>query len=134
MKVLALDYGSKKIGVAIGDTELKIASPLTSFKNGEAFFSYFKNLVEQYNVSLVVVGLPLTLRGKEGQRAQEVKEFVRKLREYLKDSVQIVLWDERFTTKEAYSYIAQLPSKKRKEIKDAMAAYVILKEYLGLDG
>ncbi|ADO44878.1 Holliday junction resolvase YqgF [Hydrogenobacter thermophilus TK-6] len=130
MKVLALDYGSKRIGLALGDTSLNIASPLGVFENREGVVEKIRNLISEYRVSLLIVGLPLTPRGQKGQRAKEVEEFVKKLRESLPEEIELLMWDERYTTKEAYWLLQDLPPTKRKKLKDSLSAYIILKEYL----
>ncbi|GBC88674.1 MAG: Holliday junction resolvase RuvX [Hydrogenobacter thermophilus] len=130
MKVLALDYGSKRIGLAIGDTSLNIASPFGVFENREGVIEKIRNLISEYRVSLLIVGLPLTPRGQKGQRAKEVEEFVKKLRESLPEEIELLMWDERYTTKEAYWLLQDLPPTKRKKLKDSLSAYIILKEYL----
>ncbi|QWK20087.1 MAG: Holliday junction resolvase RuvX [Hydrogenobacter thermophilus] len=130
MKVLALDYGSKRIGLAIGDTSLNIASPFGVFENREGVIEKIRNLISEYRVSLLIVGLPLTPRGQKGQRAKEVEEFVKKLRESLPKEIELLMWDERYTTKEAYWLLQDLPPTKRKKLKDSLSAYIILKEYL----
>lgn len=114
MKVLALDYGSKRIGLALGDTSLNIASPLGVFENREGVVEKIRNLISEYRVSLLIVGLPLTPRGQKGQRAKEVEEFVKKLRESLPEEIELLMWDERYTTKEAYWLLQDLPPTKRK--------------------
>lgn len=130
MKVLSIDYGAKRIGLALGDTALKLASPFRVLKNRENVIEEIVKLIEDYSISIVVVGLPLTLRGKVGERAREVESFVKKLKERLRENVEIVLWDERFTTEEAYRLLEGLSYKKKKELKDSFASYIILKEYL----
>lgn len=130
MKVLAVDYGKKRIGLALGDTLLKIASPLYVLKNNGGVIEKINELVGEYKVSLLIVGLPLTPRGRKGQRAGEVEEFVKKLREKLPQDVEILTWDERYTTKEADWLLKDLPQIRRKKIRDSVSAYVILKEYL----
>ena len=124
MKVLSIDYGEKRVGLAVGDTELKIAVPKGVLKNDRRIFERIKSVVEDSRVGRIVVGLPLTPSGKEGQRAKEVRSFVKKLREHLPD-VEILLWDERYTTQEALRRLGR-PGKDL----DAVAAQVILEEYL----
>lgn len=124
MKVLSIDYGGRRIGVAVGDTELGIAVPKCVIKNDKRVLERIKSLIEESKVGKVVVGLPLTPSGKEGQRAREVREFVEKLRERLPD-LEVVLWDERYTTQEALRRVG-----KHREDLDAVAAQIILEEYL----
>ena len=129
MRVLALDYGSKRIGLALGDSNLKIAVPLKSLRNHERVFSEIASILEEKGVDILLVGLPLTPSGAEGQRAKEVKDFVEKLKSCLPEHVEVVLWDERYTTQEALRLMEGLSPRKKKELKDSLSAYVILTEY-----
>lgn len=130
MKVLAIDYGSKRIGLALGDTNLKVASPFKVIENRGDVWQKIKGVVEEHQVSVVLVGLPLTPRGNLGQRAKQVEEFVKSLSKNLPEYIEIITWDERYTTREAYWLLENLPASKRKKLKDSISAYVILKEYL----
>ncbi len=124
MKVLSVDYGSRRVGLAVGDTELKVAVPKGVLRNDGRLLERLREVIEGSGVGAVVVGLPLTPSGKEGQRAAEVRRFVSELRKVLPNT-EIILWDERYTTEEA---------KRRtgggKEPVDAIAALIILEEYL----
>ncbi|GAB6065283.1 Holliday junction resolvase RuvX [Aquifex pyrophilus] len=128
MKILGVDYGTKRVGIAVGDEELGIVSPKEAVKTEKAV-ERIKELVQKGNIKKVIVGYPLTLRGKEGQRAKLVKKFVEKLKKEL-PNVEIILWDERWTTKEALSRLEGLSPKKKKELKDVISAVVILEEYI----
>ncbi len=130
MKVLGVDYGSKRIGLALGDESLKLAVPIGSITNGPSTVKTIAKMVEERGVAKVVVGLPFTLRGNEGQRAKEVREFVKKLEEGLGEGVEIILWDERFTTEEAYRYLEGYSQRKKRELKDSLSALIILQEYM----
>jgi len=130
LKVLAIDYGSKRIGLALGDTNLKIASPFKVIENRGDIWKKIRSIVEEYQISVILVGLPLTPRGNLGQRAKEVEEFVKNLRENIPEDIDVITWDERYTTREAYWLLENLPTSKRKKLKDSVSAYVILKEYL----
>ncbi len=127
MKVLAIDYGTKRVGLAIGDEELKIVSPKGVVKSAEAI-EKIKEIVKESKVGKIVLGYPITPSGKEGERAKLVKKFYESLREELPD-VDIILWDERWTTKKAMSRLRGISPKKKKELKDVMAAMIILEEY-----
>ncbi len=131
MKVLAVDYGKKRIGLALGDTSLKVATPINSIQNsGEGAIREILSKVEEYKVSLILLGLPLTPSGKEGERAREVRAFFESLRTRLPEKVEILLWDERYTTKEAYHLMEGFNWRKKKNLKDSLSAYVILLEYI----
>ncbi|MFN3599216.1 MAG: Holliday junction resolvase RuvX [Aquificaceae bacterium] len=131
MKVLAVDYGRKRIGLALGDTSLGLSIPIDSIKNsGEGVLSELLKRVEEYKVSLVLIGLPLTPSGKEGERAREVKAFFESLRSIIPEDVEMILWDERYTTEEAYRMMEGVGWKRKKDLKDSLSAYAILLEYL----
>ncbi|MEN3029091.1 MAG: Holliday junction resolvase RuvX [Aquificaceae bacterium] len=131
MKVLAVDYGSKRIGLALGDTRLGLAVPLGSIENrGGESLSFIREKAREKDVSLLLLGLPLTPSGREGQRAREVREFFQKLREVLPEKVEVILWDERDTTLEAYRMLKGVDWRKKRELKDSLSAYTLLLEYM----
>lgn len=130
MKVLAIDYGRRRIGLALGDTSLRIAVPIGSIENNGRVFEEVSKRIREQGISLVLLGLPLTPSGKEGERVREVKNFLEALKSHIPKGVEIILWDERYTTKEAYSIMEGLSWKKKKELKDSISAYAILLEYL----
>lgn len=135
MRFLGIDYGSKKIGLATAEDELKIAIPRPAFhyKNKEELFSYLKQFIEEENINRVVVGLPLSLSFQETQISQEVREFVDKLRKVI--SVSIDLENELLSTKEAESQKSVVFRKiksraPQKEVDlDSQAAAIILESY-----
>lgn len=98
MKVLALDYGSARTGVAVSDPTGTVARPLAVVERAgeEAGLARIADLVREEAAELVVVGLPLTLRGERGGQAEETDRFVARLREAL--DVPVETYDERFTT------------------------------------
>ncbi len=131
MKILAIDYGSKRIGLALGDTKLGVVIPIEGIENkGEQTLLAIVDKVVELNIHILLIGLPLTPRGKEGQRAREVIGFSEKLKELLPEDVEVLFWDERYTTKEAYSIMQEMGSKKKKKLKDSLSAYLILLEYM----
>ena len=98
MKVLALDYGSARTGVAVSDPTGTVARPVGTVKNirTDAGFAYLRDLVRDEEADRVVVGLPLTLKGERGAQAEETEAFVEELRASL--DVPVETFDERFTT------------------------------------
>lgn len=98
MRVLALDYGLARTGVAVSDETGSIARPLTvvARAGSAAGLESLKALVSAEGAGLVVVGLPVSLDGDEHQQAREVRSFVARLRQAV--DVPVVLYDERFTT------------------------------------
>lgn len=123
MKVLALDYGSARTGVAVSDPTGTLARPLEVVENASApaGLRRLADLVEREGVECVVVGLPVTLRGERGAQAQETEAFIAALRGITE--VPIESFDERFTTKLAESQPADAPP-------DAVAAAHLLSTYL----
>jgi len=128
LKVLAVDYGTKRVGLAVGDEELKIISPKEVVKTEKALLR-IKEIVKESGIGKIILGYPVTLSGKEGQRAKLVKAFYERLKEELPE-VEVILWDERFTTDEAMRRLRGLSPKKKKELKDLLSAMIILEEYL----
>ncbi len=98
MKVLALDYGSARTGVAVSDPTGTLARPLCTVQGAatDAGLSRLGELVHDHDVERVVVGLPLTLRGEQGTQAEETLRFVDRLRAVV--GVPVETFDERFTT------------------------------------
>ena len=98
MKVLALDYGAARTGVAVSDATGLLARPVTVVERAASPTGLIRlrDLVEEHEAELVVVGLPLTLRGEHGRQAGETEAFVTSLRAVL--DVPVETWDERFTT------------------------------------
>jgi putative Holliday junction resolvase len=98
VKVLALDYGSARTGVAVSDPTGTVARPVgvVAKVNTPAGFEELCALVRDESPELVVVGLPLTLRGEHGEQARETAEFVERLRAAVEARVE--MWDERFTS------------------------------------
>ena len=129
MKVIAIDYGARRVGIAVGDELLRLAVPKTTLPFGEGIYEEIRRIVKESGAFKIVVGLPLTPSGREGQRAREVREFVKKLEEHIPD-VEIILWDERYTTYEAENRLRGIEPSRRKALKDALSAQIILEEYL----
>jgi putative Holliday junction resolvase len=98
VKVLALDFGSARTGVAVSDPTGTVARPLATIERaaGESGFAKLLAVIESEEPELVVVGMPLTLRGEHGEQAQETSVFVERLRSSLRQPVET--YDERFTS------------------------------------
>jgi putative holliday junction resolvase len=120
MKVLALDYGRARTGVAVSDPTGTIARPVGVVKGGD--MERIVELIREHGVERVVVGLPLTLRGQVGEQARETQAFIDQLASA--SGVEIVPFDERFTTNLA----EQMTSASADE--DARAAAHLLSSYL----
>ena len=135
-RILALDYGTKRIGVALSDELGWTAQPLETFERRtlDRDIAHIAALVESHNVERVVLGLPLQLDGREGVAVRAMHEFTVKLEAGL--SVPVVRWDERMTTKAAEELLiaADVSRKKRKGIVDRIAAAILLRSYLEAQG
>ncbi len=132
MRVLGIDFGDKRIGLAISDKLCFTAQSLGHYekKNKKEDKKYFKELVSKYEISEIVIGLPLRLDGSQGQRVDKTKEFAEWLQKTL--NLPIVFWDERLTTKQALKILSQqkMKQKKKKNLKDQISATIILSSYL----
>ena len=132
-RIIGLDYGSKRIGVSLSDPLGIIASPIDALINDEKLFSHLKELIRKECVKLFVVGMPLNLKGEEAFKAEEVNEFIERLK--LEVGIAITTWDERFTTSMAQQTLREMGVKKKDRQKkdgriDSMAAAIILQDYL----
>jgi len=122
VKVLALDYGRARTGVAVSDPTGTIARPLCVVEAaGRDRLAQLAALIDEHEVERVVVGLPLTLRGERGEQARETESFVEELTHVT--AVPVVTYDERFTTDLAEQSPADAPE-------DARAAAHLLSSYL----
>jgi putative Holliday junction resolvase len=131
-RLLGVDYGQVRIGLALSDPDRKIAFPLDTYPRGRAEqdAGYFRALVAEETVAGLVVGLPVHLDGREGQKASEARAFGTWLAALT--GLPVVYWDERFTTVEAEAALwsAGLTHKKRKARRDRVAAQMLLQAYL----
>ena len=132
MRIMALDVGDKKIGVALSDA-LKITSQSleTYQRNGTVKdYEYFAELIKKHEVETLVLGLPKNMNGTEGPQAEKVREFARQLGAYTE--VKMAYMDERLTTMEAEKMLiaGDVSRKNRKKVVDKVAANLILQNYL----
>lgn len=127
-RLLALDVGTKRIGVAVSDELRMIAQPHSTLNRGKTAVPRIVALLSELGVRKVIVGLPLRLDGGEGEQAADARRFAAKLAEQT-PGIDIVLWDERLTTVEAGERM-QSGGRKQKHDIDAVAAAVILESYL----
>ncbi|EEF62046.1 Holliday junction resolvase RuvX [Pedosphaera parvula] len=131
-RILAIDHGTKRIGLAISDELGVIAQPL-EFVLAEPFANFLvrlKQLIQEKQVEMLLVGMPRNMDGSYGPAALKVQEFVT----VLKDSVAIPIktWDERLTSAQANRFLIQADVRrdKRKEKVDKTAAAILLQSYL----
>ncbi len=130
---LGLDLGEKRVGVAICEESLSVATGLETleFQGRKHLAESLKKLITEYQSKKVVVGHPLTLQGKSGIAAGKIEEIFRWLQSQIPE-VEWVLWDERLTTKEVERVLLQadLSRDKRKQVRDQLAAQRILQNYV----
>ena len=134
-RIMGLDYVSKTIGVAISDAFGLTAQPLETIeRSGEnklrRSLARIAEIVREKDIKKIVVGLPINMDGRSGERAALTLEFVEKLK--LRVDIPIVMQDERLTTVEADEILDESGVKKqdRKQFIDQIAAGIILKEYM----
>ncbi|XOQ43399.1 MAG: Putative pre-16S rRNA nuclease [Clostridium sp.] len=132
MKILAVDLGKARTGLAICDEDEVLASPVRviSERNWDRLTSMIVQEAKTLSAKQIVVGLPRNMDGSEGESAQNARAFAEQLKALT--SISIVLWDERGTTIIAHEYLNDTDTrgKKRKAVIDAVAATVILQDYL----
>ena len=130
-RILSIDFGKVRIGLAISDPMKIIARPLLVLENdGENSLRKISEIISDNLVDKVVIGLPLNLEGEETVRSSEVRAFAGKLQEMT--DVQIEFWDERYSSVEAEEVLKELgyTVKEAKNNVDKIAAAVILRNYL----
>lgn len=138
-RILALDPGTKRIGVALSDELGWTAQPLETYERRSvaADVAHIQQLVDRHEVKRIVMGFPVRLDGTLGPAALQVQEFIGQLEQTV--TVPIVTWDERMTTKAAEEILIQanMSRRKRKGAVDRVAAAILLQSYLenlGSDG
>lgn len=134
MRKLGLDLGNKTLGIALSDELGFLASGLETFrfedKDFKSALDYTLKVSLQYNIDVIVLGLPKNMDGSLGEQANLTKEFKIDLEKESK--IKVVLWDERLTSRMASNMMKSqnLKRKKRKQDIDKMAAIIILQGYL----
>ena len=132
MKILGLDYGEARIGVAVSDVLEMLASPLDTISEKDRALQLEKTalVVKENSVEKIVVGYPKRMDGSLGHRAEYTEAFAKDLSEMT--GVPYVLWDERLSSTEAHNILALggVSGKKRKTKVDKIAAVIILQGYL----
>jgi putative holliday junction resolvase len=131
-RLLGIDYGTKRIGLAVSDADRKIASALATHERAgrEADASFFRRVIETEEIGQLVVGLPIHLSGDESQKSAEARVFGKWLHEIT--GLPVAFADERFSTVEAESALweAGLTHKQRRARRDRLAAQILLQGYI----
>lgn len=126
MKILGLDIGEKRIGVAISDRDEKLSAPYGIIKNDRDFKTNIEKIINEYHIKKIVIGMPYTLKGDIGPQAWNVMGFVEKNIDF--KNVDIDYFDERFTSS-IPGYNIKKSDRKKKDI-DKLSASMILQDYL----
>jgi putative Holliday junction resolvase len=128
--ILAFDFGTKRIGVAVGETQTRIAHPLATIvqQSSDGRFAAIKMLVDEWKPSRLVVGLPLHADGAPHETTALAQRFARQLEGRF--GIPVTLFDERFTTQAARSALSEGRVREQKSVRDRVAAQIILQAYL----
>ena len=132
MRVLAIDHGTKRMGIALSDPSGMIALPL-EFIPAEpfnAFLDRLKSLIREKEVEMILIGMPRNMDGSYGPAAAKVREFVAVLKETI--AIPVQTWDERLTSAQANRFLIQadVSRKNRKDKVDQAAAAILLQSFL----
>src|SRR4030042_3620401 len=124
-KLLAIDYGEKKIGLAIGDTETKIASPFRILVNNKELMDKLKEICQKEEIDKIVIGLPVGLKGTNTAQTKSVLNFIEKVKKVL--GLEVIEQDEKFSSMYAQKLLKET---KAKHLDDDVAAMIILQSHL----
>ena len=134
MRYLGLDLGTRTLGISISDITKTIASAYKTIRFEEndyiSLLPPLRDLINEYQISKIVLGYPKNMNNTIGDRANTTMEFKKMLEENFK--IEVIMQDERLSTKEAHFYMikADMSRKKRKQKVDSLAANIILQTYL----
>jgi putative Holliday junction resolvase len=130
VRLLGIDYGRKRIGLALSDPLGYSAQPLSFIPNNDRAFQELLRIIGEREVSEIVVGFPRSLSGEAREMAKEAEVFGNALR--TKAGIPLHFWDERFSSSEAENLLvsADVRRSKRKEVRDSVAASLILQGFM----
>ena len=133
MRILGIDYGRRRVGLAVSDEAAFLARPLDPYmrtRSLERDLEHLARIAQEFEVATIVVGLPLNMDATKGEMAVEVEAFVEQLRAV--SGIQVALSDERLTSAEAERVLIEgnVKRKDRKQLRDGLAAVLILQGYL----
>jgi putative Holliday junction resolvase len=131
-RILAIDYGEKRIGIAITDPLKMFSIPMTTLNNNSNLWIDFEKIFNQYNIQKIVIGYPVNEDGSKTKLTEEIEKFSRKLKSMFKKEINFI--DERYSSSIAWEHIKEgvISKKKRrnKALIDMNAAALILEDYL----
>lgn len=133
-KALGIDFGLKRIGLSLSDDTRTIAFPFKYILNESLnkTLSELKKIIDEENIGLIVIGMPIGLKGKQTEISVKIGEFIRGLKEKTGEETEIAVYDERFSSVQAQKSLIEqnIKRKKRKEKIDSVASTFILQSYL----
>lgn len=137
-KILGIDHGIVRVGIAVSDESSTIAFGREVLPNNNEIFKRILKYINEENISLIVIGYPLTLKGERSEQTKEVEKFEAELKKVLKETqfsnTGIIRWDERFTSKMASDSMLESGMKKKKRQQkgnlDIISASIMLQSYL----
>ena len=131
-RTLAIDYGTKSVGLALTDPLLTFAYPFETLTNDKNLCKQLKHIMDEKGINKIILGYPIREDGKESILIREINKFKEKLEKLFK--VDIILWDEMYTSRIAEKRILETRTKKKdrrdKRLIDSNAAAIMLQEYL----
>lgn len=131
-RILSIDHGEKRVGVAMSDVTRLIAQGVATLKNDEDLFENLVQIIRKEEIVRIVVGMPYSGDGGKGKKALEVEEFITQLKQHT--SIDIDTWDESYSSVNAHRAFIDIGMKKKKRQQkyrvDEMAARLMLQEYL----
>ncbi len=135
-RIMAIDYGTKRIGLALTDPLLTFAYPFKTLPNDSSFFNELRKIINEQNILKIILGYPLKESGESSSITEEVLKFKKKLENAFK--LEVVLKDERYTSSIAKEIINKTVTKKSKRrdkgLIDKSSAAIILQDYLDENG
>lgn len=134
-RILAIDFGERRIGLAVSDPLAITAQglPTIDTRKIKDVFSHIKNIVTQRNVTKIVVGMPRNMNGSIGFKGEEVKRFMDRLAR--ETGLEVIAWDERLTSVQSQRSMREMGTNQRKkEIVDRISATLLLQNYLDSAG
>ncbi len=131
-RIMAIDFGSRRLGIAVSDISATLAQPVTVIDRAAApdYLAALAQLVKDYDIARIVVGYPKTLAGQRGPQAAQADQFIKGLRSAF--GLPVDRYDERLSTKEALAWLSRMgiAGRKAKGAVDKVAAALILQSYL----
>lgn len=129
-RIMSIDHGAVRVGIAISDPMQIIARPYKVIINNDNLLDEITSIIKKEGIRKIILGLPLNLNGVDTQKTKEVREFAEKLKKGI--SIPVILWDERYTTVEANEALQKMGYNihECKDVIDKVAASLILRNYL----